>query len=182
MIYICTVSSRTEVTLAVARHIDNLRSHLLAMRVAHSGTWLWPERPGNNTYPSSAHPGDHERHHSYHLSCEEFDDLCERADSQCEICQSRSFSLTVDHDHSLGRRAIRGLVCQSCNNRLGYVDAGIRPPTVDEFRYLAAPWHAKISTDQLTCPESCTVRSHGSEVEGCPSAGPASTERPGYDS
>ena len=52
----------------------------------------------------------------YGLNEATFDELLERAEGRCEICQSDD-PLHIDHDHHSGD--VRGLLCNNCNNGLG---------------------------------------------------------------
>lgn len=80
-------------------------------------------------------------HVNYALSCAEFDGLITLARGCCMICKEFATPLCVDHDHGLGRWAVRGLVCRSCNQQLRRVDSGERSPSAAIARYLADPWH-----------------------------------------
>lgn len=61
----------------------------------------------------------------YAITVEQYDEMLERQDGVCAICQAEETrtvkgticSLAVDHDHETGR--VRGLLCQSCNAALG---------------------------------------------------------------
>lgn len=80
-------------------------------------------------------------HRSFLLTCEEFDALHDAADSHCQMCGKWTTYLCIDHDHRLGKWAVRGLLCGRCNVGLGYIDRGERPTTDDADRYLANAWH-----------------------------------------
>ncbi|MFE5868826.1 endonuclease domain-containing protein [Streptomyces roseifaciens] len=69
-------------------------------------------------------------HTSYALTCSEYDDLLLRAGGQCMLCKIRprsGRSLNIDHDHALGGWAVRGLVCDRCNQVIRRVEAGEYP-------------------------------------------------------
>ncbi|MET8956727.1 endonuclease domain-containing protein [Streptomyces sp. NPDC004533] len=83
-------------------------------------------------------------HTGYALTCTECDDLLRRADDHCMLCRTKRRarrSLNIDHDHALGRWAVRGLVCDRCNQALCYVDAGEKPDWLRIRRYLDNAWH-----------------------------------------
>lgn len=77
-----------------------------------------------------------DRHARYDLTCEEWTELQEQAGGACMCCLLPTLVLITDHDHSIGRHAVRGLVCAVCNRRLSRVDAGLRGPTAMERAYL----------------------------------------------
>lgn len=57
------------------------------------------------------------------MSCEEFDQLRQRAHDRCEICavpaNETPRGLFIDHDLDKGKWAVRGLLCNACNTSLG---------------------------------------------------------------
>lgn len=59
---------------------------------------------------------------NYKITLAEYDELLYFQDGKCAICGIHSSelnrSLAVDHDHRTGK--IRGLLCNSCNQGLGY--------------------------------------------------------------
>jgi recombination endonuclease VII len=62
-------------------------------------------------------------HRNYLLTCGQYERLLSRAAGHCEICGSRDVDnihgkLHIDHVHRLGNWAVRGLLCQPCNNNL----------------------------------------------------------------
>lgn len=61
---------------------------------------------------------------NYGLSVEEFAWMWHRAEGKCEICKKRLTldrrGYAVDHDHVTGR--IRGLLCNTHNRALGFLD------------------------------------------------------------
>lgn len=91
------------------------------------------------------------RHRDYALSCEQFDALLDRSDGKCELCGvdancSAWGVLHIDHEHQIGRWAVRGLLCDGCNTRLQY---GRRlPPTPPLLRYLGNAWY-RVELDRL---------------------------------
>lgn len=84
------------------------------------------------------------RHRNYALPCKQFDALLERAKGCCEICRlegslSAWGCLHIDHEHQVGRWAVRGLLCDGCNARL---QRGRRlPQTPPLRRYLENAWY-----------------------------------------
>lgn len=104
------------------------------------------------------------RHTTYHLTCAEFEMLEREADGFCEICGAdlRATATTpeIDHDHAIGWRAVRGLLCTSCNILLAGVDRGEREPSRAMRYYLDNPWHARVGLEPLTCPPQCGVFAH----------------------
>lgn len=80
-------------------------------------------------------------HKAFLLTCAEFDALHDAADSRCQMCGKWTSYLCIDHDHALGKWAVRGLLCGVCNIGLGYIDRGERPATEAADRYRANAWH-----------------------------------------
>lgn len=69
-------------------------------------------------------------HTKYVLTCGEYDGLLRHADGYCTLCRKRprlGRPLNIDHDHALGQWAVRGLVCDRCNQILRRVEAGEYP-------------------------------------------------------
>lgn len=62
----------------------------------------------------------------------------------CAICGDNTVVLVVDHDHSHCRRAngcrkcIRGLLCPSCNSRVGRIEQNYGFDPEPYFAYIAA--------------------------------------------
>lgn len=81
------------------------------------------------------------RHRLYRFTCEEFDRLQERSGGHCEICRKPGGDygrpLVIDHDHDVGRWAVRGLICQGCNS----YELPYREPTPSVLAYLDHPWY-----------------------------------------
>jgi hypothetical protein len=90
----------------------------------------------------SGHPscGTHPR---YSLSCTEYDDLLRLARGRCKICKEPADPLYIDHDHTLGDWAVRGLICNGCNLRLAKIEQGKHMKTAAVGRYLANAWHTR---------------------------------------
>lgn len=55
----------------------------------------------------------------YGITVETFDRMVAKQKGACGICGAR-FPLVVDHDHRTG--GIRGLLCSTCNSRLGHFE------------------------------------------------------------
>ncbi|MDR3081349.1 MAG: hypothetical protein LBV60_10575 [Streptomyces sp.] len=85
-------------------------------------------------------------HLGYSLSCVEYDDLRRLAKGCCKICKAETETLLIDHDHTLGNWAVRGLVCHGCNQHLKAVDSGRRKKSAAVSRYLANAWHRRQAT------------------------------------
>lgn len=104
------------------------------------------------------------RHKQYHLTCAEFDMLEGESDCFCDICgydaTDAFYPLHIDHDHGIGWRAVRGMVCIGCNQALSYVDSGIKTPSRAMAHYLADPWHARVGLEPLGCPLDCGNTAH----------------------
>jgi hypothetical protein len=84
------------------------------------------------------------RHRSYALSCDQFDALLEHSGGNCELCGLEGDAsawglLHIDHEHQVGRWAVRGLLCDGCNARLQRHRR--LPSTPPLLRYLASPWY-----------------------------------------
>ncbi|MFR9789054.1 endonuclease domain-containing protein [Streptomyces sp. MB22_4] len=117
-------------------------------------------------------------HTRYVLTCTEYEDLLRYADDHCMLCQAKrpaGRSLNIDHDHALGPWAVRGLVCDRCNQALRYVDAGEKPDWLRIRHYLDNAWHlsqpgsaekAAREKPRTTCPtcgqEGVAVNKNGS--------------------
>lgn len=85
------------------------------------------------------------QHVTYHLSCDQFEAMLARAEGRCEL-RGEVFTRTpdIDHDHEIGFRGVRGLVCKKCNDHLRRVDSGERPMDDLTRAYLDASWHLSI--------------------------------------
>ncbi|MEU4570745.1 endonuclease domain-containing protein [Micromonospora sp. NPDC023956] len=86
-------------------------------------------------------------HRFYRLTCEDYDERFESTGNRCELCgvsgpRSAHRQLYVDHCPQMGPWAVRGLLCGTCNTRLG----GYRSQLTEQDRaYLAAkPWIAEL--------------------------------------
>jgi Recombination endonuclease VII len=55
----------------------------------------------------------------YGMTIADYAALFESQTGKCKICEIKS-ATCIDHDHDTGR--IRGLVCRSCNTKLGWFD------------------------------------------------------------
>lgn len=66
------------------------------------------------------HTHGHNSHPRYRLTCDEMDQLLARSGNRCEVCdipaaETTQGHLMIDHDHALGKWAVRGLLCHRCN-------------------------------------------------------------------
>lgn len=86
-------------------------------------------------------------HRVYGMSCNDLDALYVRAGHACEICgapERPGDPLNIDHEAFLGKYAVRGLLCRSCNGWLGNsYHPNIRASGPEAERYLDAPWWAR---------------------------------------
>ena len=80
------------------------------------------------------------QHRVYFMTCEDYDALEARAGKSCEMCGTSERRLEVDHDHTLGWRFGRGLLCSRCNSHLRWVEAGKREVDDRVTAYLADPF------------------------------------------
>ncbi len=98
---------------------------------------------------SVAHPGHKPdlhgtcyTHSGWYLTCDEYDQLLSDFDHRCALCGKPDRYLNVDHDHRLGDRAIRGILCPRCNGgHMRRVDEGYRPIVGTTRTYLMNPWY-----------------------------------------
>lgn len=96
-----------------------------------------------STYEWQPHRGC--RHLIYKLTCDEFDQLRERAQNRCEICgegpkPTQRGMLFIDHDEMKGKWAVRGLLCVTCNSSLGLPHFARTEPAQ---AYLANPFRTE---------------------------------------
>lgn len=65
----------------------------------------------------------------YGITLEEYSDKLKKQGYKCEICGRDSITyfhrMAVDHNHSTGK--VRGIICNSCNNLVGYCERIINP-------------------------------------------------------
>lgn len=116
------------------------------------------------------HKGPCTSHRLYHLTCEEFGALLAAYGDLCGICKTRGSEtshgyLAIDHDYEHGYWAVRGMLCATCNKRLGR-DNAFSPAAA---AYLADPWWKRrlaelgLSAEPLPEPPIGTIvagRSH----------------------
>lgn len=86
------------------------------------------------------------RHRSYMLYCEDWDEILKRSGGKCELCGADGRDLAwgrlhIDHEHHVGKWAVRGLLCDACNHKLR-IDRRI-PQTDAIKRYLENAWYRK---------------------------------------
>jgi hypothetical protein len=80
------------------------------------------------------------QHKRYGLTCDQFDQMVTAARGRCTCCDEPCNEFLIDHDHTIGPTAVRGLVCHLCNIDLGRVDAGVRTPSPATAAYLRPCW------------------------------------------
>ena len=87
------------------------------------------------------------QHRLHQLDCQAFVQLLDRSGGACEVC-GMEWDLTVragrpqiEHDHASPIWAVRGLLCYSCNGRLGRIEAGQLDPEAAFTRYLDNAWY-----------------------------------------
>lgn len=79
--------------------------------------------------------------HKYNLETNEFNNLLEKQNHLCAICETQGFkmhpnqwhNLVVDHDHKTD--LVRGLLCHNCNRALGLLKDNI-PALTRAINYL----------------------------------------------
>lgn len=100
-------------------------------------------------------------HVGYRLTCAEFDSLRAINSGRCHWCGKEAWRLEIDHDHSLGSWAVRGLLCRGCNRRIQLVECGTYELTDSANRYLTGAWHLhqqstaakrQRAAPRMTCP------------------------------
>lgn len=104
---------------------------------------------------------------NYGITLQQYDAMLEAQDGVCAIClapETRSVygelpRLVVDHNHATGR--VRGLLCASCNGRLGAID--------DEQYMLLARQYIRDRDGYRFADDLATYRP-GQEVSKTPSA------------
>lgn len=79
----------------------------------------------HNRIKKRATPEDRRRYHLlrlYGITLEDYANMLKNQNGVCAICKKRPTdkNLHVDHDHSNGR--VRGLLCYTCNTRLGWFE------------------------------------------------------------
>lgn len=81
-------------------------------------------------------------HNLYGLSCDDYTDLRRDHDDRCALCHARHAWMNVDHEHLLGMRAVRGLLCPRCNaGHMRRIDWGERVIDGRTRDYLINPWY-----------------------------------------
>lgn len=71
----------------------------------------------------------HNYKHRYKITVEEYNIIYEKQSGACAICDTpetltkdgKLHALAVDHNHETGH--VRGLLCMSCNTKLGYFES-----------------------------------------------------------
>lgn len=71
------------------------------------------------------------RTYNYGMARGTYDRMVQNQNGLCAICKKRK-KLVVDHDHATG--AVRALLCQGCNVRVGFVEHELRAATDDYIR------------------------------------------------
>lgn len=83
-------------------------------------------------------------HNSYWLDCDDYTKLRRDHDDKCALCWGTHPWMNIDHDHVLGPKAIRGLLCPRCNaGHMRRVDAGERAIDDRTREYLVNPWYIR---------------------------------------
>ncbi len=81
-------------------------------------------------------------HSGWFLTCDEYEQLLNDYSRRCALCGLACRYLNVDHDHSLGLFAIRGILCPRCNSgHMRRIDEGYRPIAGATRDYLMNPWY-----------------------------------------
>lgn len=53
----------------------------------------------------------------YGVTLREYEQQCQQRDNVCDICQNKTKTMHVDHNHFTGK--VRGYLCGSCNRGIG---------------------------------------------------------------
>jgi hypothetical protein len=104
-------------------------------------------------------------HRYYRLTCEDYDALLERANNKCQICEiraeyTRHHFLHIDHDHTIGRWGVRGLLCVQCNTSLGDY---IRWGDTRSLTYIAQPLFQRVSPIYLDVEYAVEIDAYSPE-------------------
>lgn len=91
--------------------------------------------------------GHNPRHFLYQLTCEEFALLVERSQGGCDRCGALTPRLVIDHDHTIGMWAVRGLVCHGCNSTVSAIERGERDLDDATRAYRDDPFHRLIPAE-----------------------------------
>jgi len=94
------------------------------------------------------------------LSCGTYEGLLAESGQRCRICQTEARhntagKLFIDHDDSMGKWAVRGLLCHRCNSLLAEKPGWAVVPPADFRTYLADPWYVRRARQlgvELTMP------------------------------
>lgn len=86
-----------------------------------------PPKRQSDCHPDRRHFGNglcascYHRNRRYGLSPDEVRDMFEAQNGRCLLCDAVMLEPHVDHDHEHG--FVRGLLCERCNLRLGWVES-----------------------------------------------------------
>lgn len=81
----------------------------------HTGEWLGVPRRACGECKADGH-----RQHAYRLTNGQYRALRAAQTNSCAICHSAEKRLVIDHDHATDK--VRGLLCDSCNARVGFAE------------------------------------------------------------
>ena len=97
-------------------------------RLLEYGEW-WRDnnRDKISRYNKKCNANGHKLRQRYNISLEYYNNLLEKQNGVCAICgctqpetNKKTNKLTVDHNHKTGK--VRGLLCTSCNLKLGHIE------------------------------------------------------------
>jgi hypothetical protein len=81
-------------------------------------------------------------HNGYGLGCVGYEELRRYYGDPCALCGNARRRMHIDHDHTIGVHAIRGLLCPTCNTgHMKLVDQGVYPIDAATREYLMHPYH-----------------------------------------
>lgn len=97
---------------------------------------------------------------AWRIDCAELENLRSSAGWACQICgRTPGSGLVTDHDHTVGKYAIRGTLCMGCNgNYMGWIDSGRCPIEPVALAYISNPWYLASKGMRLAYNPMVSVR------------------------
>ena len=99
-------------------------------------------------------------HWDYQLTCEDYSTLTRVAEGRCGRCDRELPKPCIDHDYGIGKHAVRGLVCHSCNSIISKIEMGWRPLDELTTQFLLNPFHDRVPAVEMSRRFSILPESH----------------------